>query len=44
MSSAFKEGVERATQKAGVPAASEFIRLAIIKAAAEYGVKIDRLK
>lgn len=44
ISECFKQGMERAAKKAGLPTVSEFIRAAIIKAAAEYGVKIDRLK
>jgi hypothetical protein len=44
VSKSFKQGLEKATVKANLTTASEFVRLAIIKAAAECGVKIDRLK
>ena len=41
VSTGFKEALERATMKAGLPTVAEFIRQAVIEKAAKVGMKID---
>ncbi len=42
VSGRFLEGLDRATEAAGEPSATQFIRKAVIALAAKHGVKVER--